>query len=60
MGGWWVAEWMNVMCVERCKCSVEKLADQAAVDLRVVALVIRAVCIGVRMYMCLYARRNGK
>ena len=46
--------------VELAKSSVEKILHPAAVDFSVVALVILAVSICVKLYMCLYNRRIGK
>ena len=49
-----------LMGVELAKSSVEKILHPAAVDFSVVALVILAVSICVKLYMCLYNRRIGK
>ena len=48
------------MGVELAKSSVEKILHPAAVDFSVIALVILAVSICVKLYMCLYNRRIGK
>ena len=49
-----------LMGVELAKSSVEKILHPAAVDFSVIALVILAVSICVKLYMCLYNRRIGK
>ena len=55
-----VAGLILLMGVELAKSSVEKILHPAAVDFSVVALVILAVSICVKLYMCLYNRRIGK
>ena len=55
-----VAGLILLMGVELAKSSVEKILHPAAVDFSVIALVILAVSICVKLYMCLYNRRIGK
>ena len=55
-----VAGLILLMGVELAKTSVEKILHPAAVDFSVIALVILAVSICVKLYMCLYNRRIGK